>query len=160
MKRFVAVVLAVMMILLTGCRPVEPDNIPYEPDTPAPDPHIGIFDSDYGSMMFNGDGESIVIDFEKEFADMTGLPAGETEGKYVFLSGDLPPHGSVDVRYDVAHELEITVNDKKVILELGIASRDGKSAQSGVDTVTENRIPVLLTKDGKMMTVTFEMKQR
>ena len=156
MKRFVAVVLAVMMILLTGCRPVEPDNIPYEPDTPAPDPHIGIFDSDYGSMMFNGDGESIVI----EFADMTGLPAGETEGKYVFLSGDLPPHGSVDVRYDVAHELEITVNDKKVILELGIASRDGKSAQSGVDTVTENRIPVLLTKDGKMMTVTFEKKQR
>ncbi|MBQ1340926.1 MAG: hypothetical protein IIY33_00445 [Erysipelotrichaceae bacterium] len=160
MKRLVAVILTVMMILLTGCRPVEPENIPYEPNTPAPDPHIGIFDSDYGTMMFNGDGESIVIDFSKELAEMTGLPEGETEGKYVFLSGDLPPHGSVDVRYDVAHELEITVNDKKIVLELGIASRDGKSAQSGVDTVTENRIPVLLHKDGKMMTVIFEKKQR
>jgi hypothetical protein len=160
MKRLVAVILTVMMILLTGCRPVEPENIPYEPNTPVPDPHIGIFDSDYGTMMFNGDGESIVIDFSKELAEMTGLPEGETEGKYVFLSGDLPPHGSVDVRYDVAHELEITVNDDKVVLELGIVSRDGKSAQSGVDTVTENRIPVLLHKDGKMMTVTFEKKQR
>ncbi len=158
MKKALSILLAITVFMLAGCRPVEPDNIPYEPDTPAPDPHIGIFDSEYGTMMFNGDGESIVIDFNKELADMTGLPAGETEGKYVFLSGDLPPHGSVDVRYDVAHELEITINGKAVVLELGIASEDGKSAQSGVDTVTENRIPVLLNKDGKMMTVSFEKK--
>ena len=158
MKKILAAVIILMILFIAGCQPNKPDNIPYEPNTPAPDPHIGIFDSDYGTMMFNGDGESIVCDFGKEFAELTGLPSGEARGKYVFLSGDLPPHGSVDVRYDVAHELEITINDNKVVLELGIASRDGSTAQAGVDVVTENRIPVLLKKGGRMMTVTFEKK--
>ena len=30
------------------------DNYPYEPDTPAPDPHNGVFVSDHGKMIFNG----------------------------------------------------------------------------------------------------------
>ena len=158
MKRVLLIVVFLAVVLTAGCQPNKPDNIPYEPDTPAPDPHTGVFASEYGTMTFNGDGESIVCNFSKEFAALTGLPSEETEGKYVFLSGDLPPHGSVAVRFDVAHELEITVNDAKVVLDLGIASRDGSTAQSGVDTVTENRIPILLKKDGKNITVTFEKK--
>ena len=157
MKKYLTVIITILLLtVFMGCQPDE--NKPYEPDTPAPDPHIGIFDSEYGAMMFNGDGTSIVCDFKKEFADLTGLPEGETEGTYVFLSGDLPPHGSVDVRYDVAHELEITVNGNKVVLNLGIASADGSTATVGVDVVTENRIPVLLKKDNKNFTVTFEKK--
>ena len=160
MKKIVKVMICILTVMMTmGCQPVKPDNIPYEPNTPAPDPHTGVFKSEYGSMTFNGDGETVVCDFSSEFAKLSGLPRGLSEGKYVFLSGDLPPNGSVAVRYDVAHELEITVNDISVVLDLGIAARDGSSAQSGVDTVSENRIPVLFRIDGKMMTVSFEKEK-
>lgn len=159
MKKPFRIILCLFVLMMAmGCQPMKPDNIPYEPDTPAPDPHTGVFESRQGTMTFNGDGETVVCNFSQEFADLTGLPAGEAEGKYVFLSGDLPPHGSVDVRYDVAHELEITVNGNSIVVELGIASRDGSTAQVGVGVVTENRIPVLLRKDGKRVTVTFEKK--
>lgn len=51
-------------------------NYPYEPDTPAPAPHEGTFVSDYGTMTFNGDGESVTIDFNEDLAQRLGLPAG------------------------------------------------------------------------------------
>lgn len=159
MKKILGFLLCLMIVLsVAGCKPVKPDNIPYEPNTPAPDPHTGTFESECGTLTFNGNGKTIVCDLNREFADLTGLPEGKNEGNYVFLSGDLPPNGSVEVRYDVAHELEITVNDSRIVLELGIASRDGSSAQAGVDVVTANRIPILLKKDGKMVTVTFVKK--
>ena len=92
----------------------------------------------------------------EQFAELTGLPQGKTEGNYVFLSGNLPPHGSVDVRYDVAHELKLTLNGTSIVVELGIASSDGKTATVGVGMVTEKRIPVLLRIDGKNVTAMFE----
>ena len=87
--------LAVLLLCIGcfGC--TKPDNIPYEPDTPAPAPHEGAFTSEHGSLRFNGDGESITIQFDGELAALTGLPEGEHTGTYVFLSGDLPPHGSI-----------------------------------------------------------------
>lgn len=35
-------------------------------------------------MTFNGDGESVIIDFQSELAEATGLPTGAAEGQYVF----------------------------------------------------------------------------
>ena len=132
------------------------DNGPYDPGTPAPDPHDGTFVSDHGTMTFNGDGKTVVIDFSEELSSRTGLPSGKQEGTYVFLSGDLPPHGSYEVRYDVAHELEITVGDTRVVLDLAIASEDGKTASFGVDTVTPERIPLGFKGESGYFTVLFE----
>ncbi|MBR0419217.1 MAG: hypothetical protein IJI66_08610 [Erysipelotrichaceae bacterium] len=131
------------------------DNYPYEPDTPAPDPHNGVFVSEHGKMTFNGDGKTVVYDFDEELSKLCNLPSGEHEGTYVFLSGDLPPHGSIDVRYDIAHEWEIRVDDTASVIQLGLATPDGKSASVGVDVVTETRIPLLFNGD-KFVTITFE----
>ena len=132
------------------------DNYPYEPDTPAPDPHEGRFVSEHGTMTFNGDGESVVFDFDEELAGLTGLPAGEQNGTYVFLSGNLPPHGSIDVRYDIAHELQISTGDISVTVDLGLAAEDGSTAQVGVGIVTDTRIPLLFRKDSGSFSVIFE----
>ena len=145
-----AILLLLTLALCAGCSfpGWEPDNMPYEPDTPAPAAHEGIFVSEHGSMAFDGDGEHVAYDFDEALAALTGLPAGEQEGTYVFLSGDLPPHGSVPVRYDTAHELRITVGEQSAVIELGIAAEDGKTASSGTGTVTPGRIPLLFSGDG------------
>ena len=133
------------------------DNRPYDPGTPVPDPHKGSFVSDYGTMEFNGDGKTVVFDFDEKLASLTGLPQGKQEGEYVFLSGDLPPHGSVDVRYDVAHELEISTGDTRVVLRVGLAAEDGSTGSVGVGMVTEDRIPLLFHED-TYFSVIFEKK--
>ena len=131
------------------------DNYPYEPDAPAPDPHDGTFRCEHGTLVFNGDGKTLMFDFDEELAELAGLPSGEQTGTYVFLSGNLPPHGSIDIRYDVAHEWKISTGDAEATIELGLASQDGSSAQVGADVVTAARIPFLFQKDGKSFSVIF-----
>ena len=140
---------------LCACGPGA-ENIPYEPDTPAPAAHDGEFVSEHGSMRFNGDGKTVVIDFDSFLAGLTGLPEGEQNAEYVFLSGDLPPHGSMPVRYDTAHELQLSVGDRTVVIDLAIASADGKTATGGTNTVTPELIPMLFSDDGGKFTVRFE----
>ena len=132
------------------------DNAPYEPDTPVPAAHEGTFTSDHGKMIFSGDGEHIEIDFDKTLSELTGLPEELTESEYIFLSGDLPPHGSMPVRYDTAHEMQITAGEHTAVIEMGIAAEDGKTAQAGIGTVTSERIPMLFTENGVMFTIVFE----
>ena len=135
-----------------------PENLPYEPDTPAPPPHDGVFVSEAGTMTFNGDGKSIVVDFAPALAERTGVPEGPQEGRYVFVQ-DLPPYGSVDVRYDTAHELELFLGPEDdplyIRLELGYASEDGSTAAIYIGAVTEDTIPLLLKND-KWETVLFQ----
>ena len=154
-----ALVIMCTALCVSGCSGTNPNpgNMPYEPDTPAPDPHDGVFESEHGTMTFNGDGETVIIDFDAELSEKTGLPEGEQEGTYVFLSGNLPPNGSVDVRYDVAHEVSITIGDTTSVIPLGIASEDGNSATAGFDMVTPKRIPFLFDED-KFVNVIFEKK--
>lgn len=145
------------LLLCGGChvRVPEPENRPYEPDTPVPAPHDGVFRSEHGWMRFNGDGGSIAIGVDAELAALTGLPEGERKGTYEFLSGELPPHGSMPVRYDVAHELRIAAGGKSAVVQLGLVSEDGKSCQSGTGTVTETRIPVVADADGRFRGILF-----
>ncbi len=145
--------LTAVLLSGTGCR--TSDNRPYEPDTPAPPAHTGVFTSDYGTLVFNGDGSSVIFAFNEELAELSGLPSGEHDGTYVFLSGDLPPHGSTEVRYDAAHELEITYEDTRAVLDLAIASEDGSTAASGINTVTEDRIPLLFKRNGQFFSIIF-----
>ena len=67
--------------------------------------HDGVFTSEYGTMTFNGDGESITFDFMPELQEATGLPGSEQSGSYVFLF----QHGQW--RYDKAERLRITASD-------------------------------------------------
>ena len=151
-KSIVALVLSV--ILLTGCVGAGSPNMPYEPDTPAPDPHNGVFVSDHGTMEFNGDDKTVIADFDSELADLLGLPEGKQELTYAFLSGPLPPGGSVEVRYDVAHELRLSTADASVVVDMALVHEDG-SVTLGVDTVTPERIPMFFRTDDGPLNVIF-----
>lgn len=132
------------------------DNYPYEPDTPAPDPHDGLFTSGHGTMLFNGDGETVELDIDDELSELIGLPSGRYTAEYCFLTGVLPPHGSMPTRYDVAHELSLTADGKTVVVEVGIASEDGSTATVGTNMVTPERIPLLFSdSSGKRFNVMF-----
>ena len=163
MNRIVKIIVIALLMIITGFGYlvirntfiVPGDNKPYEPDTPAPAPHDGVFTSEHGTMTFNGDDETIIVSFDDTLADLIGISAGEHEMKYEFLSGDLPPHGSVPIRYDVAHELSIYTDEDQYIIRVGIASDDGKTATVGTDMVTEERIPLLFRDDRGSFSVIF-----
>ena len=152
------VALLLFVVFLTGCGVgAGSPNMPYEPDTPAPDPHNGVFVSDHGTMEFNGDDKTVIADFDSELSQLLGLPEGKQELTYVFLSGDLPPGGSVDVRYDVAHELGLSTADASVVVEMALVHEDG-SVTLGVNTVTPERIPMFFRTDEGPKNVIFIKK--
>ncbi|MCR4893008.1 MAG: hypothetical protein K5989_12610 [Lachnospiraceae bacterium] len=144
-----------MAVFCTGCPGTDGGNAPYEPDTPAPEAHDGTFTSEHGTMTFNGDGESIEVDFDEELAGLIGIPSGKQKGTYAFLSGDLPPNGSIPIRYDVAHEMEIIIGNSSAVLDMGIASEDGSTGQTGVDVVTPERIPMLFKAEKGFFHIMF-----
>ncbi|MBR6425982.1 MAG: hypothetical protein IKS29_08510 [Oscillospiraceae bacterium] len=95
-------------LLLCGCMQVY-DGPPKDDGTPEPPAHTGTFVSEAGTLTFPGDGKTVQLDLGQELAALTGLPAGKSEGSYIFFA-NLPPH-HVDYRYDKADELQITVGD-------------------------------------------------
>ena len=141
MKKDVLILAALLLLFSCLCGCVH-ENKPYDPGTPEPAAHDGLFTSEHGSLRFHGDGKTVTIDFDEYLARLTGLPAGEAEGSYVFLSGDLPPHGSVEVRYDTAYELKLSAGETSVVIELGEPTQDGKSWQSSLGMVTPEKIPL------------------
>lgn len=138
-------VAAAMTFGLAGCGG-DNGNYPYEPDTPAPAAHDGTFVSDHGTMVFNGDGNSVVINFDDELAKLAGVETGDQSASYYFASGDLPPHGHVPVRYDTAMEFFLTTGEGEeantVMIDVG-KYEDGH-AYTGTNCTTEDRITFLL----------------
>ena len=92
--------LAVFLLAACGAKDTPPDS-----SLPEPNPHDGVFTSEYGTMTFNGDGESITFDFTPELQEATGLPDGNQSGAYVFLF----QHGQW--RYDKAERFRISASD-------------------------------------------------
>ena len=131
------------------------DNYPYEPDTPPPPNHEGTFVSSHGTMTFNGDGETVAVEFDAYLASLLGISEGEHKGTYDFLSGNLPPHGSFPIRYDVAHEMRLVIDDNDIVIDMGLASEGGKTGSVGVNMVTPERIPMLFRED-KVFDIVFE----
>ena len=164
-KKCIFVILLLLtstFLLFVGCsgeidEPIY-DNRPYVPDTPVPSAHDGLFVSEHGTMKFNGDGISIVIDFDSYLAELTGLPEGEQTGTYVFLSGYLPPEGSIPVRYDAAHEMQLVVGEQSAVIDMAIAAEDGSTATSGVGTVTPVCIPMFFSGD-RFFSILFEKEE-
>lgn len=155
-------VLALLALTLGGCGGGEEFidyNYPYEPDTPRPAPHEGIFVSPHGTMTFNGDGESVVIDFDEALTENLNLPAGRQNATYEFLSGDLPPHGHVEIRYDVAMAFALTVGegDAAVYAMTDIGMYEDGHFYSGTNCTTEDRITFFVNwlDDGNREAVDF-----
>ena len=101
-KRLLLLLAACLLVFLCACGN---QDTPPDPGTPEPPAHDGVFASAYGTMTFNGDGESITFDFTPELQEATGLPGGEQNGTYVFLF----QHG--EWRYDKAERFRISASD-------------------------------------------------
>ena len=101
-KKFLLIPLLCILLFAAACGA---KDTPPDSSLPEPDPHNGVFASEYGTMNFNGDGESITFDFTPEFQEATGLPGGEQSGSYVFL------FQHKQWRYDKAERFRITAKD-------------------------------------------------
>ena len=127
MKKALIFLAAAAIALLTGCATEQPPAA----DSPEPPAHSGKFVSEYGSMTFNGDGESVTIDFLPELAEATGLPTGAANGQYVFTF----QQGMY--RYDKADGFELIIGECSY------------SFLNNFQETNENRICVLSPCDGK-----------
>ncbi len=145
-KTLLLLVLSALLILCGGCsgKVVEPelDNYPYEPDTPAPAPHDGTFVSGHGTMIFDGDGETVLIDFDEELSARLGLPVGEQTAVYMFYTGYLPPHGYIPIRYDVAMMFNLTIGEGEEAVSSMIQIGEYRDGQfyMGTNCTTPDRI--------------------
>lgn len=127
MKNALIFLAAAAIALLTGCATEQPPAA----DSPEPPAHSGKFVSEYGSMTFSGDGESVTIDFLQELAEATGLPTGAANGQYVFTF----QQGMY--RYDKADGFELIIGECSY------------SFLNNFQETNENRICVLSPCDGK-----------
>ena len=104
MKKYLAFLLcACMLFALAACgsggdRPPESA----EPELP---PLNGNYVSDYGTLVFNGDGRSVELTLSPDFAEFTGLPEESSDGTYVFL------FRNEEWRRDKAESFRITVGE-------------------------------------------------
>ena len=96
----IAIFATVLMMMSCGYK-----NDPPGDDAPLPENLDGEFTSEYGSMSFNGDGDSIVVDFSEELAKALNFQTGKCEGTYVFL------FDHKEWRYDKADTFAITINN-------------------------------------------------
>ena len=102
-KKYLIIPLMCILLFCTACGA---NDMPPDSSLPEPDPHDGVFTSEYGTMTFNGDGESITFDFTPELAEATGLPGGEQSGSYVFL------FQHKQWRYDKAERFRVVAADE------------------------------------------------
>lgn len=100
MKR-ILLLWAVMALLLTACGL---NDAPPEGSTPEPTALEGTYVSEYGSLTFTGDGRTVILDLSDDFAQTSGLPAGRSEGSYVFL------FHNEEWRYDKAEYVRIIID--------------------------------------------------
>ncbi len=101
-------------LLLTACGRERP------PDDGTPEPPVlnGTYRAEGGSLTFNGDGQSIVIELSDTLAAAAGLPAGRCEGTYVFLF----QHGMW--RYDKAEIFRIRIDGGDYSFPNGLGMTD------------------------------------
>ena len=126
MKKTV-ILIAAAIALLTGCAAEQPPPA----DSPEPPAHSGKFVSEYGSMTFNGDGESITDCFEDAFATEAGFPLGECEATYVFKFQQKA------YRYDKAEYLCIYIGEKEFLLR-NVFQETNENMISVMSPVAEN----------------------
>ena len=133
-RLFFGIWITALFLLLSACAGEKPP----EDSSPAPAALSGVFVSESGTLRFNGDGRSIAAEITDDFAAATGLPAGKSEGTYVFL------FRNEEWRYDKAETFRIRIGEKN-------CEFPNMPGQTG-----ENRI--VIRADGR--TVTFTKQGR
>ena len=103
MKKNAVLTLSLVLLLITLLTACTQDRPP-DSSTPAPAAYDGVFAGSYGTLYFNGDGQSIALRVTPELAERTGLPTGENKGTYVFL------FHNESIRYDLAEYFRITID--------------------------------------------------
>ncbi len=56
--------------------------------------------------------------------------------------------------------MQITVGKKSAVIDMGLATEDGKTGQIGVNTVTPERIPMLFSGDNGFFSVVFQKEHK
>lgn len=138
MKKTVLSLLALLcaLSLLASCggSDLPPDN-----GTPAPSVLNGVYACDGGTLTFNGDGRSVVIDLTDELSAAAGLPAGKQTALYVFL------FRNEEYRRDLAETVRFTYGDTTY------------SFRNAVSLTGEDTVALYLTGGGEP--VTFRLQR-
>lgn len=87
---------AALLLCVSSCR-VYTDTPP-ETDAPEPEPLNGVFTGNYGTLTFNGDGKTVVVQFIGKAARK--CPGGNMEYAFTWYSRGL-------IRYDLATSLTL-----------------------------------------------------
>lgn len=119
MKKLLTIITAAVIItaILSACA----KDRPPDDGSPSPEAHNGTFISeDYGSLTFNGDGNSLTLKLTEKMSEITGIPSGKQNGSYVFL------FHNESWRYDKAEYFRITVQNKNYRFRntIGMTSTD------------------------------------
>ena len=139
-KWVICLLCLLLAVLFAACN--GDSNTPPDPGTPEPEPLNGAYLSPEGTLIFNGDGESVILkDISSVLADATGLPLGESEGTYAFTF-----HGGL-WRYDVAETLNITVGEQTCSL-MNMPGETGESVVSVVSPLQKGKSLRFVRQDG------------
>ncbi len=142
-KRILCSLMMVVMGSLFACH--KRDGAPKVPGSKEElVPHDGIYVSEYGSLTFNGDGESIELDIGEELAAVSGMNAGYAAGTYYFLIDS--PRALYD--YDRARIFLIHIDGEVYEFIMPVGATD------------ENRIVLIADGLGEDGTVAFEREQK
>ena len=134
-SRFAGAALALLMVLvlpllLSACI----HDPPPRDDSPLPPSLDGVFTSELGSLTFNGDGKSIVVELTEAGAERTGLPAGTSQGTYYFLyQGGL-------YRYDKSEYLQISIDGTNTRFRNSVGDTDENTVAIYPDADTTNAV--------------------
>ena len=116
----VRMLITVMLILILGiCACGRTDGPPADNGKEL-SALTGVFSYGENALLFNGDGQFVIIDITPGFAEKSGLPEGKSEGTYVFLFHN----GSY--RRDQAEYFRIRIGDKNYQFAnvLGVTGED------------------------------------
>lgn len=105
----VKVILPLILIVLSLSACIY-DGPPKTIDIPPVENYNGKFVSDYGTMIFNGDGKTVEVDFTEDLLKIINLPAGKQEATYRFVA-NTPPH-KYDTQWDRASDFIVTIGDQ------------------------------------------------
>lgn len=104
-KVFSFILVALIMCSLVGCS--RPSDNPPQTNEPEPEKLTGTYVSEkYGFLAFNGDGNSVEVQFKNPLAETLGLDEEIHSGTYVFRFFN----GAY--RYDYAEDLTIYIGDE------------------------------------------------
>ena len=123
--------IAVLALCLSSC--TKSNDGPPDPGTPEPAPLDGTFTCDYGTLVFNGDGKSVTVDFSGEMEEL--IPDGEMTYYFKWYNFGL-------CRYDVASRFQLSAGDKNYEFDVTDAS--------------ETKIPLVYRADSKEYKLTLE----